>query len=986
MNGQLFRQFFLVFAAYFFVEKPAFSQGWERVYNQFPIKGEVLRSVLPTADDGLLVLGVSGTDAPEGPRSYLQKVDADGGIQWIKDLFPDTFGMEAWKMVRQTSGRLVFLCIEKAPGNVVPTYWTYTCDENGNNGSGPHLLVATSEAQKAWDISPKIGGGSVVTGRYKITATQSLAYIQVLSDLGVGQQSFPIPQSDSLVLTSVSSLSDGGVIAAGYFRELGDEDPYIIRLNGGGAKTWDYRLNDPVPGSLDTIAFHEIAPAPGGDFWVVGSVNILRGPDSDTFFIQKFTQNGLPIFKKNFATRLSNLEFAGFDRSKIIPTDDGGLVVLYETYFDGPGEGGEDLNLTKLDENGDILWSRRYGREARYNESPFDFCKTSNGFAVASWLNDTLFDSNDGYLLRTDSEGQLFSNYVEGQVVFDQNLDCSINLGEKMLAGWQIQALRHGELVSNALTDLTGKFAIATDTGNLTLKIIPPNTAWEACQPTQTIYFSQPFDSSTVHFLAQAASDCPVLEANISTLLLRRCFDSDYTVTWANRGTVNVPNAVLEVELDPFLSFVSSDFPPANQVGQTLFFNLGNLEIGDFGQIHLVVHVDCDSTVLGQAHCSTVKLLPDVLCLPAANWSGAHIEVDGICEVDSVRFFIKNTGTATTAAEVGYVIVEDELLLFVGQTNPIGSGLAEEVALPANGKTYRIEAGNEPNDPNSFSKPSVAVEGCSVDTMGSFSTSYVTIFPNDDGDPTADTDCRTNQGSFDPNRKDGFPTGYGEGNFIFPTTEIEYLIQFQNTGTDTAFSVIIRDTLDQWLDISTIKMGAASHPYRIEMLGADVLKFILSPIALPDSFVNEKASHGFVSFQVKPKPGSPLKTLIRNKAAIYFDFNAPVITNQTVHRIDTGFIKHAQPSGVFGSNQPLAALQIEPNPAVNLVKITAPFLDKNQTFALRVHNVFGKIVHEGKVAGVEFFIQKNGLPNGLYFIELIDNQQIIAVGRLIFVD
>lgn len=54
---------------------------------------------------------------------------------------------------------------------------------------------------------------------------------------------------------------------------------------------------------------------------------------------------------------------------------------------------------------------------------------------------------------------------------------------------------------------------------------------------------------------------------------------------------------------------------------------------------------------------------------------------------------------------------------------------------------------------------------------------------------------------------------------------------------------------------------------------------------LPDSNVNEAASHGFTSFRVKQVPNLPVGTLIENSAAIYFDFNAPVITNTSWHTI-----------------------------------------------------------------------------------------------------
>jgi hypothetical protein len=983
MSGQT-RIFILFIFLQFFIQNSAFSQGWERVFNEFSIKGEVLRAVVSTADDGLLVLGVSGTDAPEGPRSYLLKVDADGVFQWKKDLYPDTFGMEAWKMVKMESGRLMFLSIEKAPGNAVPTYWTFTCDQNGENSSGPHLLVASSEAKKAWDLAPKSGGGAIVTGRYKVTPTLSLAYIQTLSELGVTQQSFPIPSSDSLVLASVASISSGGFISAGYFRENGDEDSYLIRLNSAGAKIWDYRLND-LPNNQDTVAFNEVAPAQNGDFWVVGSINILRGAAHDTLFVQKFNANGQPIFKKNFALNLSFLEYGGFDRSKIIPTDDGGLVVLYETFLDGPGEGGEDLNITKLDANGNILWSRRYGREARFVESPFDICKTNNGFAVASWLDDKLFSTNDGYLLRTDSEGKMFSNYVEGHVYLDENLDCTFNFGEKPLVGWQIQALRQNELVYNVLTDVDGKYALPTDTGSLTLKLIAPNPAWDACQMTQTVNFSQPFDSILVNFLAQPAVDCAVMEADISTLLLRRCFESNYTITYANRGTQAIPNANLELQLDSDLTFVSADFPIANQSGQTTNFSLGTLEIGDFGQIHLTVLVGCDSTILGQTHCSTVKILPQVQCLPSANWTGAHIEVDAICTSDSIFFNVKNTGLGGIGDPVGYIIVEEELLLRTGQINVLPAGADMVIPVAANGKTYRIEAEPEPYDPYGLTKPSVAIEGCGTDTTGSYSTSYVTIFPNDDGNPTADTDCRMNQGSFDPNRKDGFPTGYGENKYILPTTEIEYMIQFQNTGTDTAFSVILRDTLDKWLDVSTVRAGAASHDFKLEMLGSNVLKFIFNPIALPDSSKNEPKSHGFASFRIKPKANVPLQTLIQNRVAIYFDFNSPVLTNKTSHRIDTGFIVKKPLVSIFEAKNNGVFLKIDPNPVSDFTKIEWSSFSENKAYYLRVRSVSGQILRDEKTIGGSHIFYRENLPNGVYFIEILDNQQVMSVGRLILI-
>ena len=327
--------------------------------------------------------------------------------------------------------------------------------------------------------------------------------------------------------------------------------------------------------------------------------------------------------------------------------------------------------------------------------------------------------------------------------------------------------------------------------------------------------------------------------------------------------------------------------------------------------------------------------------------------------------------------------MEDELLLRVGHIYNLIPSQDTILAIAASGKTLRLAVKREPNDP-SGTQPSVAVEGCGTSANGSYSIGYVTIFPNDDGDPTSDTDCRENQGSFDPNRKDGFPRGYGESHFIFPETEIEFLIQFQNTGSDTAFTVVLRDTLDKWLDISTFKLGAASHLFSTEMLGPNVLKFTFSNIQLPDSSTNEMRSHGFLSFKIKPKSNTPLSTKIKNKAAIYFDFNAPVLTNQTTHKVDTGFIQLAPVS----TENPIEKLKIQllkisPNPISEIAIIDFSNLHFSNGF-IKISNSEGQVLRTENASGSTFLVEKKSLSSGFYWVELIENQRVVAVGRVVF--
>jgi uncharacterized repeat protein (TIGR01451 family) len=107
---------------------------------------------------------------------------------------------------------------------------------------------------------------------------------------------------------------------------------------------------------------------------------------------------------------------------------------------------------------------------------------------------------------------------------------------------------------------------------------------------------------------------------------------------------------------------------------------------------------------------------------------------------------------------------------------------------------------------------------------------------------------------------------------------IDYTIRFQNTGTDTAFNIVITDTLNEDLQANTLQMVTSSHNCKTTVKN-NIIFFEFLNILLPDSNVNEPKSHGFISFKIKPKVTVAVNTTIPNKAAIYFDYNAPVITN-----------------------------------------------------------------------------------------------------------
>ncbi|MBX7052988.1 MAG: hypothetical protein K1X54_13200 [Flavobacteriales bacterium] len=108
---------------------------------------------------------------------------------------------------------------------------------------------------------------------------------------------------------------------------------------------------------------------------------------------------------------------------------------------------------------------------------------------------------------------------------------------------------------------------------------------------------------------------------------------------------------------------------------------------------------------------------------------------------------------------------------------------------------------------------------------------------------------------------------------------LDYTIRFQNTGTAEAITVRVEDVIAENLDLSTFQPLDASHVFDLSFDVNRKVEWLFNNIMLPDSNTNEPESHGFIHFRIKTIPGLGIADVIENNAAIYFDFNEPVITN-----------------------------------------------------------------------------------------------------------
>jgi hypothetical protein len=216
-------------------------------------------------------------------------------------------------------------------------------------------------------------------------------------------------------------------------------------------------------------------------------------------------------------------------------------------------------------------------------------------------------------------------------------------------------------------------------------------------------------------------------------------------------------------------------------------------------------------------------------------------------------------------------------------------------------------------------------------------------------------------GSYDPNDKvesHGPRVVYDE--FSISDEWLYYTIRFQNLGTAEAVFVRIEDAIDDQLDKTTFQMLRSSHDYVVTRTDNN-LEWFFGDINLPAEQDDAEGSIGFVYFRIKPQVGYAVGDIIPNTAAIYFDFNAPVITN----RFETEFVA------------PLSIPSFEdrsfvmfPNPANEMVTIKLNSNSYENTI-LKVYDMQGKQILEQLHDDINLIqLDVSELQSGLYFVQL----------------
>ncbi len=567
-------------------------------------------------------------------------------------------------------------------------------------------------------------------------------------------------------------------------------------------------------------------------------------------------------------------------------------------------QGSSDVFVHKMDASGNFIGARSFGGTLSDEVESITVDAIGNVYAVGNFEGTSDFNPGQDTLNLTSSGFEdcfvlkLGQKQIVGRVFLDVNVDCNQNADELGLGGRIVQ-INPGGLY--ATTNVYGVWALDSLPPDVYTVEVDTGANWAvSCNSG----FSFEVDSGGSGFIVAPSIGmfntlpCSAPEVSVFTPFLRRCFPNQQVYVQACNSldaTDVLYDASVILTLDPLMELEGVSHPYTIGSDSTYHFQIGDLNPGMCMNITAQALVSCDA-VLEQTLCMSAEIFPVDSCvydtIPAtippdftpceSPYDKSRIQLYGWCQNDSIFFTIANIGDSV----FGDMDCYSPVRLFVDaqyvslDSIMLEGGSVDTLVFPGDGRTWRLEVDQHPLHPGN-SQPSVTVELCGNEQ--NWTSDLVNTLPHNDADPMVDIYCGIVSGSYDPNDKRGFPTGIGEDNLVSPNGSVDYVIRFQNTGNDTAFVVVIRDTIDQDLDIFSLTSGVSSHDYTFEIHGPRVAEWTFSGIMLPDSTTDEPGSHGFVCFKINQVADLPDHTPLNNTADIYFDYNEPIITNTTSH-------------------------------------------------------------------------------------------------------
>ncbi len=702
---------------------------------------------------------------------------------------------------------------------------------------------------------------------------------------------------------AMTQASDGGFVLVGSARSAdgdvtsssGSSDFWVVKVDYTGNLEWERTY-----GGSDEDEAWDVIPASNGGYIVVGHA---RSTDGDViaqhtygeFWILKLDEQGAMQWQRTYGGTLWDEAHA------VTATTDGGYVVAGLTQSDDGDISGSHGNyeswVIKIDVNGDLLWQKALGGSIR--DIAHDVKATPDGGCIV--LAES--DSNDGDVSEPSAGGVwVVKLNASGGLEWER----SYGAGSASSYGTSIAPVEGGGYV----------FAAKIELGANTLG---GHDYWVvAIDQDGTMQWNQHFGGG-----AEDIPNAIKVTADMGFVVVGGTSSSDFMVP-DNHGDHDYYVVKLGRNYNSIIGRVFADMNgnSGQDNGEPALHNFPVIGNGDEAMTLTGPSGAYDLFVFGPgtyqvapsylAHYEPVPVSHTaVLAGPGQTSVGNDFALQPIGSAEDLAVFIspatffrpgfnaeleihfRNVGTTSIAPTVVYF--KDPLLIFI-------SASITPDQISADSLVWQLPL-LQPLEEGTIS---VNVEVSFFVPVGTIIPAEAKVFPVVYDAVPADNSAHWPvhvTGSFDPNDITVDRTELEADELVGPAA-LEYLIRFQNTGNDTAFTVSIASPLPSSVVRSSFQLISSSHPVELEFSNeTSTMWFNFNNILLPDSNTNEEESHGSVRYRINASDALLLGDLILSSASIFFDFNAPVETNtaQTiiVENVGLGEEPSAVPFSVF---------------------------------------------------------------------------------------
>ncbi len=948
------------------------AQGWQYTFGgNKEDQGAIVRE---TIDHGFIALGFS--ESFEGVNNsdidiYIVRTDVDGTPIWTK-VYDEGFSERPADMIELEDGYLIL-------GTIKPSFtsknqlYLLNIDRRGNKRWSKILQSNTDDSAVAF--TPAINGdGYLIAARTfddeGNSGEDNLLALVDAEGQEIWRKSNGTQKND--VFRGIVPVSDGYILAGNspvISPTSSKNDIVLYKYDANGNSIWTKAYGE----ASEAEEVNDLILTSDGNIVITGTVE-----SSDRLLVAKFDMSGDSIwFKKHFVTDVDNIG------NEVIELPDGGFAVVGLAFLDLTDS---DILIMRFNSEGEQMWFSLVGDKGKQDFGESIAATQDGGFIVTGYNGKDFAFINDLILMKLDGTGNVVTNQISGTIKYFADGCDGLDSLAVPLDDWLVVA-ESADQTYFITTDSNGFYTAKVDTGTYTIKTLPPNNLWDVCEPEiHIVALNQFYDTTEINFGVTAGADCPAMQVDVTTPYLINCENAIYTVSYCNLGPGIGEAAYIEVDIDEDLTFISSSIAPSSQDGSSLTFQLGDIGSMECGDFMITAQLACEGIVNGQATLVSAHIYPDTVCEGVDNWSGASIQVSGECDTETgtMNFRIRNVGEANMIRQRNYFIVEDQIMF---RTAPFQLPRFDEEVIPIqsiDGATYRLIAEQEEGHPGQ-SYPTVAIEGC-VTEGEPFNVGMVTQFPEDEANSFQAVDVQEVLAIGSGVLMRGYPKGY-QDSIIDQNTEIEYTIIFENTGSEIIDRVVIRDTMSSALDVSSITLGASSHPYEFEIYNDGILKITFDEIQLqPGGSTEEANSRGFVQFRIAQKPVNDVGIVIENGATVYFDYAAPQPTNVIRHTIgctdivNTGcIISDVRPGP---GNPEGLTIKVSPNPFFESTsfEIVGTVFDAVE---FSVYDVTGKLVRTDRFRGNNYDFYRRSLPGGMYLYQMRSEGRVIATGKVV---